>query len=240
MKVFAEDKPVDIWNIEEKDQKKQNQSNDLNTQKVDDNNSKINSVSDIFSMQSQKKTDSIKLENSLETKNIKIYGLYDPEEYNLDINMWSNSNGNQLKNILLRLNKINLSEDATEIMKIALLTNSYAPNIDISEDEFLTLRSDWLIKNSDLDLIEKYLVKNQIFDLNPKLTKYLLDQHLSESNIEKACDILSKNLKPINNDYLSKFNIYCLIITDKKEEAQLFYDLKKELGFKDKYFEKKN
>ena len=55
MKVFAEDKPVDIWNIEEKDQKKQNQSNDLNTQKVDDNNSKINSVSDIFSMQSQKK-----------------------------------------------------------------------------------------------------------------------------------------------------------------------------------------
>ena len=239
MKVFAEDKPVDIWNIEEKDQKKQNQSNDLNTQKVDDNNSKINSVSDIFSMQSQKKTDSIKLENSLETKNIKIYGLYDPEEYNLDINMWSNSNGNQLKNIFLRLNKINLSEDATEIMKIALLTNSYAPSIDISEDEFLTLRSDWLIKNSDLDLIEEYLVKNQIFDLNPKLTKYLLDQHLSESNIEKACDILSKNLKPINNDYLSKLNIYCLIMSNKKEEAQLFYDLKKELGLKDEYFEKK-
>ena len=239
LKVFAEDNPVDIWNIEEKDEKKQNQSNDFNTQKVDDNNLKINSVSDILSMQSQKKTDSIKLENSLDTTSIKIYGLYDPEEYNLDINMWSNSNGNQLKNIFLRLNKINLSEDATEIMKIALLTNSYAPSIDISEDEFLTLRSDWLIKNSDLDLIEEYLVKNQIFDLNPKLTKYLLDQYLSESNIEKACDILSKNLKPINNDYLSKLNIYCLIMSNKKEEAQLFYDLKKELGLKDEYFEKK-
>ena len=38
---------------------------------------------------------------------------------------------------------------------------------------------------------------------------------------------------------LSKFNIYCLINYDKKEEAQLILDLKKELGFKDKYFEKK-
>ena len=38
--------------------------------------------------------------------------------------MWSNSNGDQLK-YFLRLNKINLSQDATEIMKISLLTNAY-------------------------------------------------------------------------------------------------------------------
>ena len=30
----------------------------------------------------------------------------------------------------------------------------------------------------------------------------------SDYNIDKACDIFSKNSEPINNDYLSKFNIY--------------------------------
>ena len=108
----------------------------------------------------------------------KIYGLFDPQEYDLDINMWTNSNGNQLKSIFSRLNKIDLSEDASEIMKIALLTNAHPPKIDISEKEFLDLRSEWLIRNADLELIEEYLIKNQIFNLHPKLTKYLLDQYL--------------------------------------------------------------
>ena len=77
-------------------------------------------------------------------------------------------------------------------MKIALLTNAYPPKIDISEKEFLNLRSEWLIKNSDLELIEEYLIKNQIIDIQPKLTRYLLDQYLSKSNIEKACKIFPK------------------------------------------------
>ena len=62
---------------------------------------------------------------------------------------------------------------------------------------------------------------------------------MSDYNIDKACNIFSKNLEPINDDYLSKFNIYCLIKNGKKDEAQLIFDLKKELGFKDKYFENK-
>ena len=125
-------------------------------------------------MQSQKQKDSIELEESLETKKIQIYGLYDPEDYDLDINIWSNSNGDQLKSIISRLNKIDLSEDAAEIMKIALLTNAHTPKINISEKEFLNLRSEWLKKNSDLVLIEEYLIKNQVINLHPKLTKYLV------------------------------------------------------------------
>ena len=66
--------------------------------------------------------------------------MYDPDDYDLNINMWSNSNGDQIKNIFLRLNKINLSNDAKEIMKIALLTNAHFPKINISEKEFLELR----------------------------------------------------------------------------------------------------
>ena len=67
----------------------------------------------------------------------------------------------------------------------------------------------------------------------------MVEQYLSQFEVDKVCEILSKNLKPINDEYLSKFNIYCLILNEKKEEAQLNLDLKKELGFKDKYFEKK-
>ena len=51
--------------------------------------------------------------------------------------MWLNSNGDQLRNIFSRLNKIKLSDDASEIMKIALLTNAYSPENNISEKEFL-------------------------------------------------------------------------------------------------------
>ena len=49
-----------------------------------------------------------------------------------------------------------------------------------------------MIKNSDLELIEEYLIKNQIFDIQPKLTKYLVDYYLSNSNIDKACEIFQK------------------------------------------------
>ena len=63
-------------------------------------------------------------------------------------------------------------------MKIVLLTNAHPPKIDISEAEFLNLKSKLLIKNNDLDLIKEYLIKNQIIDLHPQLTKYLLDQFI--------------------------------------------------------------
>ena len=233
----AEDQPVDIWNIEKKQIENNSSPNERTS--IEDSNVKKKLESEIYKMQSQKKTDSIELDQSLKTQNINIYGLYDPQDYNLDMNMWLNSNGNQLRNIFSRLNKIELSEDASEIMNIVLLTNAYSPNIDMTESEFLKLRSQWLIKNSDLVLIEEYLVKNQNFNLHPSLVRYLLDKYLSEAKIEEACEIILKNLKPIDNDYLSKFNIYCLIRSDKKDEAQLILDLKKELGFNDEYFEQK-
>ena len=99
---------------------------------------------------------------------------------------------------------------------------------------FFKFKSNWLIKNSDLDLIEEYLIKNQNINYHPELARYLIDQYLSSANVKKACEIFSKNLKPIEDDYLSKFNIYCLINLGKKDKAQLIIDLKKELGFSNK------
>ena len=94
-------------------------------------------------------------------------------------------------------------------------------------------------KKSDFDLIEEYLIKNKIINLSPELAKYLVDEYLSSANIKQACEFFYKNFEPIKDKYLSKFYIYCLINSGKKEEAQLVLDLKKEQGFKDKYFEKK-
>ncbi len=236
---FAEEQPVDIWNLE-KDKDNSDNTLSINEENITENNqSEFGVESDIYKMQSKKKKNLIELDQNLNKKDIKILGLYDPEDYSLDINMWSYSDGDQLKRIFSKIHKIDLSDDATEIMKIALLTNAYSPKKNISEKDFLKFRSNWLIKNSDLELIEEYLVKNQIIDDSPELSRYLVDQHLSNSKIEKACTIFSKNSKPIKDKYLSKFNIYCLINLGKIEEAQLIFDLKKESGFKDEYYEKK-
>ena len=239
LELFAEEAPVDIWNIDKKKVENNASVKEKEIEELQNNQLEPQSESGIYKMQSQKKEASIKLDENLGSREIKLYGLYDPEDYGLDIDMWSNSDGDQLKNIFFKLNKIDLSEDASEIMKISMLTNSHSPKKNIVEKDFLNFKSDWLIKNSDLDLIEEYLIKNQIFNDHPKLTAHLVDQYLSKSNVEKACEIFSKNSKPIFDEYLSKFNIYCLIKRDKKDEAQLIFDLKKELGFKDKYFESK-
>ena len=233
---FADEKPVDIWNIEKKKVEDENiNSISSESERIIKNNNK----SGIYNMQSQKQADLIKLEENLLKEEIKIIGLYDPEDYGLNLNMWTNSDGDQLRTIFSKIDKIKLSRDASEILNISLLTNAYKPDKNMTEKEFLKIKSDWLIKNSDLKLIEEYLIKNQIFNLHPELSKFLLDEYLSNFDLKKSCEILSKNLKPINDDYLTKFQIYCLIDSGKKEEAQVIFDLKKELGFKNKYFENK-
>ena len=232
--LHATDEPIDIW---ESSEKKNNESLKLDPS-LDGNNNLTNEV-DILKIEKSKGIEDIIEDTTLKSKKIKITGLYDPQDYDLDLNMWTNSNGDQLKNLFGRISKLNLSEDAAELMNISILTNANHPKNNITEKEFLKFKSDWLIKNSNLDLIEEYLSKNQILNDNPKLTRFLIDQHLSSAKVEKACNIFSKNIKPITDEYLSKFNIYCLIISDKNEEAQLILDLKKELGFNDQYFEKK-
>ena len=226
--------PIDIWSIEEKS----NTNKVLNSKNDDDKEIPQNSI---YEMQSQSNSElSIEQSQTLVSKEVKLVGLYDPEENGLDINMWSNSNGDQIINIFKRIDKLNLSQDASEIMDILLLTNAYYPKQNITEEQFLEIKSNWLIKKSNYELIENYLLTNQIINENSKLTKYLVDYYLSESNVKKACEIFSEIKDSIEDVYLSKFNIYCLIHNNKKEEAQLLIDLKKELNdFNDKFFEKK-
>jgi hypothetical protein len=224
---------IDIWNIEEK---KTNERVDIK----ENNKEEDITQNSIYKMQSQKDVElKIEEDQTLASNKIKIVGLYDPAENGLDINMWSKSNGDEIINILKRINKMNLSKDASEILNILFLTNAHYPEINISKDQFLELKSNWLIKNSNLKLIEKYLLKNQIINDHPKLTRLLVDDYLSKSDIKKACEFFSNIEGLVQDNYLSKFNIYCLINNNKKEEAQLLLDLKKELGFEENFYENK-
>ena len=226
--------PIDIWNVEEK-------SVVVESSTIKNTENKNIPQNSIYEMQSKIEDGfSIEETQTLLSKEVKIVGLYDPEENGLDINMWSNSNGDQILNIFKRIDKLDLSKDASEIMNILLLTNAYYPELNISKEQFLEIKSNWLIKNSNYELIENYLLNNQIVNENTKLTKYLVDYYLSQSKIKKACNIFSRIKNPIEDVYLSKFNIYCLINNNKVDEALLLIDLKRELGeFKDKFYEKK-
>jgi hypothetical protein len=230
---FAEDKPVDIWNIEKQE------TENISEENLSIENKQVVSESSVYKMQSDKNEDSIKLDQELTSKTIKIAGLYDPQEYGLDINMWSNSDGSTLKKLFNNIDKYELSKDASEILNISLLTNAYYPNQNITDQEFLKFKTKWLIKNSNLDLIEEYLIKNQVTNIHPELMRYMVDRYLSQSDVKKSCEIFSKIKEPLKDEYLSKFNLYCLINYGKNEEAQLILDLKKELGFSDEYFENK-
>ena len=230
---IAEEKPVDIWNLEKQESDSVSEEN-LSLEKTEQE-----SQSSIYKMQTDKNKDSIKLDQDLTSKTIKIAGLYDPEDYGLSISMWSNSDGLLLKKLFENINKYDLSEDASEILNISLLTNAYHPSQNITDDEFLKFKTNWLIKDSNFELIEEYLIKNQITNLHPELMKYMVDRYLSQSDLKKSCEIFSKIKEPLEDEYLSKFNLYCLINYGKNEEAQLILDLKKELGFQDEYYENK-
>ena len=229
-KIYSNE-PVDIWNIDKKN------IDDVSIKKKEKKDSSLNSI---YEMQTPKKDElKIELEETLLSKKIQIAGIYDPAENGLSIDMWTNSDGKKIKNILSKINKKELSEDAKEILNISILTNSYFPQKNISDDEFLKIKLDWLLQNGDLKLIEEYLLKNQNIDKNLELIKFLLDDYLSQSEVEKACNVFDIVQEGISDHYLSKYEIYCLINKNKKEEAQLLFDLKKELGFNDPFFEEK-
>ena len=231
--VIAEDQPIDIWNIDKK-------AIETTSEAISSNEIiGVTAESNIYNMQADKKKSSIKLDQELASKEIKIVGLYDPADYGLSMDMWSNSDGLILKKLFKNIDNFDLSSDASEILNIALLTNTYYPNKNITEEEFLKFKSSWMIKESNLELIEQFLIKNQATNLHPELMKYVVDQYLSQSDVKKSCEIFSKIKEPLENEYLIKFNLYCLINYGKNEEAQLILDLQKELGFKDDYFENK-
>ncbi len=220
--------PVDIWNLENikdknKENKKKNKNSNDNLVIKDFENSNIISIEE---------------EEKINTKNNYLVGLYDPAENDLSIDMWKFSDGEKVVNQIKKIQKIKLSIDAKNIYNKLILTNAFPPKLNLDVDEFTKFKIDWLIKNDDLSLIKQFIIRNYQDDHNSKIIKYYLDKNLSYANLESACETFSliKNLP--KDDYILKYKIYCLINKNLKDIAQLQYDLLKESGFIDDFFDK--
>ena len=225
--------PVDIWNLEK--QSKENKISKNEQQEVEDT-----SLNSIYKNQSDEKNEiRVNQDEILISKKSNIVGIYDPEENSLSLDMWVNSNGKKILEIIDKIQNKNLSEDSIDILNIALLTNSFLPKKNITDEEFLKIKSNWLIKQKSFDLIKIYLEKNVKLETSYDLIKFYTNHYLSKSNLVESCEIFNKINYPIDDDYVLQFKIYCLINSEKNEEAQLQYDLLKESGFEDNFYEKK-
>ena len=221
--------PVDIWNIEK------NES--LIKKKLIENSEDINNENS-QGIKILDQSNNIIVNNSLSSNNIKLAGLYDPAENGLSIDMWSNSNGEDIKFFLEKLSTKKLSNFSDKILDVALLTNSYLPSNNISREEFLDFKFQYLIKKKDFNLIRNFLIKNPSLKNNDKIIRFYTDYYLSNSQLDKSCEIFD-HVKELESDYLNNFKIYCLIDQNKKDEAQLLIDLKSEFGSINEFFLKK-
>ena len=229
--------PIDIWNID-KTKNKSEQTNQSTTSTTEEISEKTISIYDLNNQNANSQNE-VLLETNLENKNL-LYGLYDPDENNLSIEMWNNTDGVEIKNIFNKIDSKKLSKDALDILEVALLTNSNTPIKNINKKEYYDIQKKFLIKKNDMELIKLFVEKNPKFFFNDELIKYYANHYLSEANIKKSCEIFDTlNDVTLIDNYVSKIKIYCLINANKIDQALLIYDLKKEMGFKDDFFEKK-
>ena len=183
--VNAQEQTIDIWNVEKKNQA--NKDLDITSEITEEE------PKSIFKIKSKLNNEfEILKDEYLQSNIIVVSGIYDPQKNGLNIDMWSNSKGERVKNLFNKINLMDLSPDANEILEIALLTNSYFPKDGISVEEFSRFKSKYLIKTKDLDLIKKYLINNKGIPNNDLLVRFFIDEYLSISDVKKSMFYISR------------------------------------------------
>ena len=226
---FGEDEPADIWGKQENQKKQSNEK---------DNQKDFTIESPILSGDVTKVVIKID-ENQIEERGSSIIGIFDPGENNFNLNMWSQTDGEDIKKILKRIDKLKLSKLSEDLLFQVLFTNAYSPKKNLSDEGFLKIKIDWLIKKKRIKDLETLLKNNPETGHNSKAVKFLINEHLSSADIKSACDKINFIDRKVQNTYLEKFRIYCLVNNDLKDEAQLIFDLLKERGLNDEFFEDK-
>ena len=227
--VLGVEEPADIW------EEKENKNEEI---KVSDNEEDVTIESPILSDDVSKIVIKID-ENKIEEQGQSVIGIFDPEENNFNLDMWSQTDGEDIKKILKRIDRLKLSKHSENLLFQVLFTNAYSPKKNLDSNEFLKIKVDWLINKKRIKDLETLLKNNPEVGQNSKAVKFLVNEYLSSANIKSACDKINFIDSKVQNDYLEKFTIYCLINNDQKEEAQIIFDLLIERGFKDKFFENK-
>tara|TARA_Y100000590_G_scaffold439829_1_gene564372 strand:- start:1613 stop:3352 length:1740 start_codon:yes stop_codon:yes gene_type:complete len=220
---------INIW------EKKENNSDQVEESDLEE---KIKIESPILSDDVEKITIEIN-EQTIEDTDRSVIGIFDPEDNNFSLQMWSQSDGNEIKKILKRINNLKLSGLSDDLLFQVLFTNAYPPKKNLNGEEFLKIKIDWLIKNRRHRDLETLLQKNPEVGQHPKAIKFLVNEYLSSAEIKLACEKVAAIGKEVQNDYLDKFQVYCLLNNDREDEAQMLLDLLREKGMKDNFFDNK-
>ena len=203
-------------------------------------NSKTVKKSNLQSNQTIQPEDKIQIQegSAIQQEEQKVYGIFDPANFDFNLNMWSSTSAEDLRLSLKRIDKIELSTSSNEILEAILFSFSYPPK-GMSEKEFVNLKINWLIKNDRVDLIESFLKQNNDFHNKSKLVQYVVDKNIASGNIKNGCDKVKFIDAKIKDPYLEKFKIYCLVFNNKKSEAQLLLDLLREQKQSNKFYDDK-
>ena len=176
--LWSEDK-IDIW---KKNNDKKIKNSIPSTQQFNENdNTQASNVIE--------SSDKIEIQegNVIQSEEKKIYGIFEPAEYDFNLSMWSTTNADDLRSSLKRLDKIKLSKSSQEILEIVLFSFSYPPQ-GMTENEFVNLKINWLIKNDRVNLIESFLKQNQEFKSKSQAVQYLVAKNIANANIKEGCD----------------------------------------------------
>ena len=228
---YAEEQ-IDIWNKDIKQKKE--------TIKVEEEDPSIKDENIPLIPKLSKKKNEITIENEIvdDLKDREIFGVYDPQENDFNLTMWTETEADDVRSSFKRINKINLSNTATKLFENTILSFAYPPK-GMDQKEFINLKINWLTENKKIDLIEKSLKHNNNFPNKKKLIQFLVDSNIAKADIKEGCEKINFLDKNIKDSYLEKFKIYCLVFNDKKNEAQLQLDILREENQSDNYFDDK-
>ena len=120
---------------------------------------------DLLSSQTIQTIEKIQIEegSQIQVEEQVVYGVYEPANFDFNLNMWSATKAEDLRSSLKRLNKIELSKSSNEILEAILFSFSYPPQ-GMDEKEFVDLKVNWLISNDRTDLLENFLKLNKQFE----------------------------------------------------------------------------
>ena len=115
--ILSEDK-IDIWNNKKDNNKEENVKLNENTNKQETQLDSTQSIQAIEKIQIQEGSE-------IQSDEQKVFGIYEPASFDLNLNMWSTTKAEDLRSSLKRLNKINLSKSSMEILEAILFSFSY-------------------------------------------------------------------------------------------------------------------
>ena len=131
--LYGEEK-IDIWNKKSSN----NVNENIDEKDLSDEPKKTQSIIDKININPQSKV--IQNEVIDKSQEANVFGVYDPSDYNFDLNMWSTTSADDVRASIKRLKKIKLSQTSKEILENILLSFSYPPN-GMNEKEFGKLKN---------------------------------------------------------------------------------------------------